>query len=101
MGPTRLKDSPSPREESADRGVGCAGSRLIEAHLRLVVSLARRYTGRGVPFLDLVQEGGIGLIRAVERFDYTKGYGFSAYATRWIRQTITRAVASHSGTTSN
>ena len=70
-----------------------ARNHLLEANLRLVVSLANRYTGRGVLFLDLVQEGNLGLIRAIEHFDYTKGGKFSAYATWWIRQAITRALA--------
>ena len=70
-----------------------ARNHLLEANLRLVVSLAKRYTGRGVPFAKLVQAGNLGLIRAVERFDYTKGYAFSTYATWWIRQAITRALA--------
>ena len=79
-------------EQQIEKGLA-ARAHLIKANTRLVVSIAKKYVGRGVPFLDLIQEGNLGLMKAVEKFDYTRGYRFSTYATWWIRQTITRAIA--------
>ncbi|SER79326.1 RNA polymerase sigma factor RpoD [Lachnobacterium bovis] len=92
-----LREKIKPLQLAVDRGSD-AKKRLAEANLRLVVSIAKRYVGRGMLFLDLIQEGNLGLIKAVEKFDYNKGYKFSTYATWWIRQAITRAIADQART---
>jgi RNA polymerase primary sigma factor len=92
-----IREKIKPLQLAVDRGSD-AKKRLAEANLRLVVSIAKRYVGRGMLFLDLIQEGNLGLIKAVEKFDYNKGYKFSTYATWWIRQAITRAIADQART---
>ena len=96
-GQTRPEDEVERLKDIVDRGA-IARRRLVESNLRLVVSVARRYMNRGIPLGDLIQEGNIGLMRAVEKFDYRRGFKFSTYATWWIRQAVSRALADHSRT---